>query len=177
MPEHTVQFLPSGQTASFEEGTNIRDAALELGIIIESTCAGIGTCAKCKVKMERGVSPLAEVERQLLAPHEIAKGIRLSCQARLTGDAICIVPQESQAFGMQIMTEGRQGHFPLNPDIRKRTVRIPEPRLGDKYFDFSVLLRELDLPPQAQLETVREIPFLLRDNDFTVTAVVDGSAS
>ena len=174
MPEHTIHFLPSGQKAAFEDGTNIRDAALELGIIIESTCAGIGTCAKCKVKMEGGVSPLSEVERQLLAPYELAKGMRLSCQARLTGDAVCVVPQESQIFGMQIMTEGRRGRFPLNPDLRKKVASLPEPSIGDKYFDFSVLLRELNLPPQTDLGTIRDLPFLLRDNNFTVTAVMDG---
>ncbi|NIS44959.1 MAG: 2Fe-2S iron-sulfur cluster binding domain-containing protein, partial [Aliifodinibius sp.] len=84
--------------AYFEEGTNFRDAALELGLIIESTCAGIGTCAKCKVIIQEGASPATKVEELLLTPKEIAKGMRLSCQALLRGDSVCIIPRESQLF-------------------------------------------------------------------------------
>jgi len=47
MPDHKVLFLPGKKTARFEAGTTFRDAAPELGLIIESTGAGLGTCAKC----------------------------------------------------------------------------------------------------------------------------------
>jgi uncharacterized 2Fe-2S/4Fe-4S cluster protein (DUF4445 family) len=196
MPEHKIIFLPSKRTAYFEEGTTFRDAALELGIIIESTCAGIGTCAKCKVVIQGGVNPPAKVEEQLLAPQELAKGVRLSCQALLKGDSVCVVPQESQAFGDQIMTEGGKGRFPLDPDIRKILVQVPPAELGEKYFDFERFLSQLQQSASydshftfydsrftfyvsrftfyvSRFSTVRDIANLLRNNDYQVTAVVD----
>jgi uncharacterized 2Fe-2S/4Fe-4S cluster protein (DUF4445 family) len=177
MPEHKILFLPSRKTAHFESGTTFRDAALELGIVIESTCAGIGTCAKCKVNIKEGVCSPAKVEEQLLTPQELAKGVRLSCQARLTGDSICVVPQESQIFGDQIMTEGRKGRFALDPDVKKILVQVPPAELGEKYFDFEKLLAQLQQRgrriSQYDFHAVRSIAPLLRDNDYRLTAVVD----
>jgi len=177
MPDHKILFLPGKKTAHFEAGTTFRDAALELGIIIESTCAGLGTCAKCKVNIKDGVTPPATVEEQLLAPPELAKGVRLSCQARLTGDSVCIVPQESLTFGDQIMTEGTTGRFAFNPDLKKIPVAVPPAKLGEKYFDFEkllMLLRQNGFPiSRYRFQPVRKIAGLLREQDYKVTAVVD----
>ncbi|MGH7451441.1 MAG: ASKHA domain-containing protein [bacterium] len=187
MSEHKILFLPNKKTAHFEEGTTFRDAALELGIVIESTCAGIGTCAKCKVNIKEGVCSPAKVEEQLLTPQELAKGVRLSCQARLIGDSVCVVLQESLIFGDQIMTEGRKGRFALDPDLKKILVNVPPAELGEKYFDFERFLSQLHqqlFTPHAShftphvsrfnFQVVRKIAHLLRDNDYKVTAVVDG---
>lgn len=177
MSEHKVTFLPHRRTGFFEEGTSLRDAALELGIVIESTCAGIGTCAKCKVNAKEGVTPHAPVEEELLTPQEISKGVRLSCQAKISGDCVCLVPQESQTFGDQIEIEGSKGHFPLDPDIRKIALTIPEPQLGEKYFDFEQVLSQLHKSgiriANYNFHAVRTLPSLLRSNNFCITAVVD----
>jgi uncharacterized 2Fe-2S/4Fe-4S cluster protein (DUF4445 family) len=179
MSEHKILFLPSKKTAHFEAGTTFREAALELGIIIESTCAGIGTCAKCKVNIKEGVNPPAKVEEQLLTPQELAKGVRLSCQARLTGNSVCVIPQESLGFGDQIMTEGTKGRFPPDPDLKKILVTVPPAELGEKYFDFEKLLAQLQQRGHRishyHFHAVRKIAHLLRDNDYRITAVVDGS--
>jgi len=177
MPDHKILFLPGKKTAHFETGTTFRDAALELGIIIESTCAGLGTCAKCKVNIKGGVTPPATVEGQLLTPPELAKGVRLSCQARLTGDSVCIVPQESLTFGDQIMTEGKTGRFTLNPDLKKICVHVPPAELGEKYFDFEKFLTLLQqrgcYVSRFNFYAVRKIAGLLREHDYQITAVVD----
>ncbi len=178
MPEYKVTFLPNRRTGFFEEGTSLRDAALELGIVIESTCAGIGTCVKCKVSAKEGVTPFAPVEEELLTPQELAKGVRLSCQAKIVGSCACVVPQESQTFGDQIEIEGSKGHFPLNPDVRKIALAIPEPQLGEKYFDFERVLAQLQERgihiSDYDFYAARALPALLRANRFCMTAVVDG---
>ena len=177
MSDHKILFLPGKKTAHFEAGTAFRDAALELGIIIESACAGLGTCAKCKVNIKDGVTPPATVEEQLLTPPELAKGVRLSCQARLTGDSVCIVPQESLTFGDQIMTEGKTGRFTLNPDLKKICVYVPPAELGEKYFDFEKFLAQLQqrgcYVSRFNFSAVRKIAGLLRNHDYKITAVVD----
>jgi uncharacterized 2Fe-2S/4Fe-4S cluster protein (DUF4445 family) len=177
MSEHKVTFLPSRRTGFFEEGTSLRDAALELGIVIESTCAGIGTCAKCKVNAKDGVTLHAPVEEELLTPQEIAKGVRLSCQAKIIDNCVCVVPQESQTFGDQIEIEGSKGHFPLEPDIRKIALTIPEPQLGEKYFDFERVLAQLQDAgihiSDYDFRVAQFLPSLLRNNNFHITAVID----
>jgi uncharacterized 2Fe-2S/4Fe-4S cluster protein (DUF4445 family) len=174
MPEHRITFLPAGQSASFEEGVNFRDAALAVGVLIESTCAGIGTCAKCKVRIQGGASEPARVEHELLSPGELSQGVRLSCQALVTGDSVCVVPRESQAQGMQILSEGLRGAFPLHPDIRKIFLALPEPVLGAKYFDAEHLLHHLRLDRPPALSVLQPLPGLLREHHFQVTALVDG---
>ncbi|HEX9655125.1 MAG TPA: 2Fe-2S iron-sulfur cluster-binding protein, partial [bacterium] len=177
MPEHKILFLPSKKSAYFEAGTNFRDAALELGIVIESTCAGIGTCAKCKVNIQEGAAPPTGGEKELLTPKELAKGIRLSCQARIESDGVCVVPQESQLFGDQIVTEGSKGHYQLAPDLRKVVVNVPPAELGQKYFDFEQFMTQLRDKAVAvadyDFHVVREMVELLRQNNYQVTAVVD----
>lgn len=180
MALHKVLFLPSRKTGHFETGTNLRDAALELGIVIESSCAGIGTCGKCKVQVHEGVSALTLVEEDVLTGPERSQGFRLSCQAEISGLCVCVVPEGSQTFGDQIMAEGRKGRYLLNPDVRKLMVRLPEPKLSDKYFDFDQL-REALWGQGVQisnydLETVRTLSRVLRDSQFTVTAVIDGTS-
>ncbi len=174
MADHRLTFLPSHQSATFEEGINVRDAALELGIVIESTCAGIGSCAKCKVQVHGGVSAPSGVELELLTPQELAKGVRLSCQARLVGDSVCVIPEESLVRSVQILSEGQKGRFPLAPDIRKISLHLPEPQLGEKYFDYEQLLRHLGLKHTTHLPAARALPGLLRSHDFHITATVEG---
>ncbi|MFQ6615587.1 MAG: ASKHA domain-containing protein [Fidelibacterota bacterium] len=179
MPEFKVLFLPSKKTGYFETGTTFRDAALDLGIIIESTCAGIGTCAKCKVNLKGGGGRPARVEKELLTPGEISKGMRLSCQASVKGDAVCIVPEEARAFGDTIMTEGVKGRFPLNPDTKKIHTAVPPARLGEKVFDLDRLMETLSKKGQDvtrfHLEGIRNLGNLLRDHDQEVTVVLEGN--
>lgn len=173
MPEHQILFLPSRQRSSFEEGTTFLDAALEIGILIESTCAGLGNCAKCRIVIPNGAVAAGSVEQTLLAPHELEKGVRLSCQARISGPAVCIVPETSRLLGDQILTEGHRGQVAVSPDIRKHFLTLTEPELGQKYFDAEVLARRLGCPVHHNLRAVRDLPGLLRANNFSLTAVLD----
>jgi uncharacterized 2Fe-2S/4Fe-4S cluster protein (DUF4445 family) len=173
MSEHRILFLPARQQSSFEDGTTFLDAALELGILIESTCAGLGTCAKCKVTIPNGATPAGETEQQLLSSQELAKGVRLSCQARIASKGVCVVPETSRLLGDQILTDGQRTTVVLRPDIRKVFLKLAEPELGAKYFDAEEFARSVGLPVNQNLRAVRQLPTLLRSNDFSVTAVID----
>ncbi|MDE3059205.1 MAG: DUF4445 domain-containing protein, partial [Bacteroidota bacterium] len=126
---------------------------------------------------KEGVTPHVPVEEELLTPQEISKGVRLSCQAKIAGNCVCVVPQESQTFGDQIEIEGSKGHFPLDPDIRKIALTVPEPQLGEKYFDFEQVLSQLQKTgiriSKYTIHTARQLPALLRNNNFHITAVID----
>jgi len=178
-PKTKAHFLPSQKSACFEPGITFIKAALDLGILIESNCAGLGTCAKCKVRIQEGASALTSVEKSLLTQQEITNGIRLSCQAKLSADSVCLVPEESLLLGEQIDIEGKRGQFRLQPDIKKVFLQLPKPQLGQKYFDLehvvSHLSTELGCALSYDFRLAAGIPRLLRENNFAVTATVDGN--
>ena len=57
------------------------------GFFVAHPCGGRGTCGKCVVTLEGAVSDPNDAERGI--------GKRLSCQARLLGDATAILPNTS----------------------------------------------------------------------------------
>ncbi|RMD97461.1 MAG: DUF4445 domain-containing protein, partial [Calditrichaeota bacterium] len=177
MAEFRIRFLPGRKSAVFEKGITLRDAALALGILIESDCAGIGTCGKCKVEVKGKLNPPTAVEKKLLSRQELQKGIRLSCQALLVNPCTVIVPQSSTSIGDQILTESGLQQTPLNPDIRKVRVELPEHRLGEKYFVFEQLLTALRqkniLVAHFPLSAVRDLTQWLQQGKRTLTAVID----
>jgi uncharacterized 2Fe-2S/4Fe-4S cluster protein (DUF4445 family) len=177
MAKHKVTFLPGKQSSDFEAGISLLDAALELGVVISSSCAGIGTCAKCRVIAKEGVSQPTPVEADSLSAGEIAQGTRLSCQARLEGDCLCIIPPESRAFGDQIMVEGVQGNFPLEPELQKKSLEVRPHQVGEKYHHFEALLTALVQSGTELLTTdlsaARQLPYALKQGAQRVTAVLE----
>ena len=179
MPEHKITFLSQNKSGFFEHGTTLRDAALELGILIESSCAGIGTCAKCKVVVKAGGSPLTEAEKQLLSRRELEKGVRLACRAEIAEECLCMVPDTSLPFAQEnrIQVSGVDILSELQPEVRALPVPIKHPTLGKKYFYFDQLLDALrssgvevqDSDPQA----IRDLPNVLSHHE-QLYAVVCG---
>jgi uncharacterized 2Fe-2S/4Fe-4S cluster protein (DUF4445 family) len=66
-----LTFQPSGRRGSAAPGQDLLSVARALGVEIESTCGGKGTCKKCRVHLEspaNSVSPATEVEERALEP-------------------------------------------------------------------------------------------------------------
>ncbi len=152
MTNYTLTFEPSQKQGNFPQGVSIRDAALELGILIESPCAGLGFCGKCKVKIPDGAGPVTAAERVKLTQDELDSNVRLACQATLQSDITCVIPQENQVLPEQISVAGLQGHFPLNPDVQAISLNVPKPQLSDKYFLWEALQQELQKSGYSQVQ-------------------------
>jgi len=178
MAQRRVTFLPDRRSSLFDEGVSLRDAALELGIVIESSCAGIGTCGECRIEVAEGATPPTTTELDLLTPDELKRGIRLSCQAQVQSDCTCTILPESRVAGDQILEHGLTSEFRLDPDCTKFPLDVPPPRLGQKYFDLEALLAAVSgqraaVSVQPSLNLIRRIPSVLRASNHKVTAVVD----
>src|SRR6476661_6633470 len=104
-----VVFTPSGKRGRFPVGTPLLQAARALGVDIDSVCGGRGLCGRCQVLIAEGefakhgvrsgahsVTPVSEVEWRYASKHELKAGRRLSCSARIQGDAVVDVPSDSQ---------------------------------------------------------------------------------
>ncbi len=170
-----VVYQPYDKHTRVPPGTTLFSAAHWIGLPIDSTCGGRGTCGKCKVQVLEPGTEVTVADRRQLASAEIEDGWRLSCQARVHQDTTCVVPQLLRVPKAATMGVGRL--VLLDPSLRKVYVESPEPQLEDQRSDVERLRDALtaegfDLT--VDLPALRNLPQALRDADFKVTAVIAG---
>ncbi|MGG1659638.1 2Fe-2S iron-sulfur cluster-binding protein [Brevibacillus sp. NRS-1366] len=80
-----ITFLPGGKSIKARPGQTIVSAAAAARVVIPQRCGGHASCLMCRVVIESGelTSPTA-LEVRKLPEQDIAKGIRLGCQAKAT---------------------------------------------------------------------------------------------
>lgn len=78
-------------------GQNLWEVLLANGLMPAGLCGGLGTCGKCKVKVEGTRRPPAEKERLQLLPEENKKGIRLACHIEVEEPLKITLENESAA--------------------------------------------------------------------------------
>ena len=150
--EHRVVFQPSGRRGDVPEGAILLDAARDLGVEIESICAGQQTCGKCKIMVEAGsfqkygiqssaehLSPMGEAERAYWERRKISGDYRLSCAARVQGPLVVAVPEESQARKQIVRKSATERVIELDPAIRQYYVNVQPSTLGDSRGDWELL--------------------------------------
>ena len=143
MKKHRVIFQPSGRRGEVPDGTDLLDAARNLGVDIESICGGKGTCGKCKVRVEEGffekdsmdsrmehLSPLTDVERKFLKPSD-GPGMRLACAAHAHGDVKIFVPEKSRAGKQVVRKAARELNIAIDPAVKTYFVELPKPSLHE----------------------------------------------
>jgi uncharacterized 2Fe-2S/4Fe-4S cluster protein (DUF4445 family) len=170
-----VRYLPFDRVTRVPPGTTLFSAAHWIGLPIDSTCGGRGTCGKCKVRVVEGRTEAETADHRLLRPAEIADGWRLSCQARIYEDMTCEVPQLLRVPKAATMGLGRL--VILDPNVRKVYLELAEPTLEDQRSDVMRLKEALTAEGHdmvAGVPVLRTLPHVLREADFKVTAVLAG---
>ena len=184
-----VVFMPSGRRGHFAEGTTILEAARDLGVGIESICSGRLTCGKCKVRVEAGqfakdaitsaadhLTPAGGDERDLLhAMH--ADDCRLSCTARVTGDVLIYVPEESRAHKQIIRKAAGERVIDIDPAVRQVYVQVEDAALGEHRGDWrrvqDALEREAGLVDLTiDLPALRKLQPALRQAKRALTVII-----
>ncbi|GIL12075.1 MAG: drug:proton antiporter [Chloroflexota bacterium] len=171
-------------------GTTVLDAARALGVEIESICSGRLTCGKCQIAPEDGqfakhaisssaghLSPPDDAERAFAAAHGIdLSQRRLSCVARVIGDVLMTVPEESQTRKQVIRKEAGEITVEVLPAVRLYYVEVEPAYLGSP-GDWERLqtalaenhhLRGLTIDPAA----LRRLQKTLRQGSWAVTVTV-----
>jgi uncharacterized 2Fe-2S/4Fe-4S cluster protein (DUF4445 family) len=203
---YTVVALPSGRRGQVAAGTNLRAASRSLGADIESICAENATCGKCKVLVENGffeqygvtssrenVSPAAAEEleyfahcQKLLSAHAWEVGqVRLACQAKIRGDVVITIPEESRGNKQIVRKSARERRIEIKPSIRKVLVEMNPPTLSNPKADWERLASgiatsiglirggEPDLPRAKDLTIdyacLRTLSATLREANWRVT--------
>ena len=209
MKKHQVILQPSGRRGHIDDGTSLRAAARELGVEIESICAENATCGKCKVLVEQGtferygitssrdhLSPVTADEADYFARRpnllqsqgwEVGQ-VRLSCQAKVHGDVLISVPEESQGNKQIVRKSATQRKIDIKPSIRKYLVEMAPPSLANPHADRERLVGALgnsmslvrrgdsNIPTPDSLtmdySVLRTLSDILRMGDFKATVSV-----
>ena len=170
-----VRYLPFERTTRVPPGTTLFSAAHWIGLPIDSTCGGRGTCGKCKVRIVQGCPDPETADHRQLRPAEIADCWRLSCQARIYEDMTCEVPQLLRVPKAATMGLGRL--VILDPNVRKVYLELAEPALDDQRSDLQRLRDALSVEGHDMVATIavlRTLPRVFREAEFRVTAVLAG---
>ncbi len=173
----TVTFKPGGETGRVEPGQTVLDVAQQLDVSITAPCGGRGRCGRCRVIVPNGCQEPTQAEHDLLTGEELRNGVRLACEAILIADAQVIVPSDSRTVDSKILSEDTGRHFELSPNVAGRRLKLPEPSLADQRSDAERVADGLGVPV-AELDidhvALAEMPVVLRDNAFEITAIMVG---
>lgn len=184
MEKATVRFLPENVIAESHTGALLLDVALDAGIFLPASCGGAGSCGRCKVRVVEGAVEAETLEK--IRPEERAQGYVLACQTRLTGDVVVEIPKvkvgrkvipRDEAERMRLTA--RPMESPIVPDIDPMGIRIHmeqrPPMPHDNVSDLDRTIRTLKVnheltPVTANFDSVRELPFAVREEDWKLTA-------
>ncbi len=171
----TIEFQSHRKVTRVPPGMSIFNAANWIGLPIDSTCGAKGTCGKCKIRILQGHKGITNADLRVFSAEELAAGWRLSCRAEAYEDSVCDVPQLMGNPKAALMGFGR--HVILNANVHKIYLSLSEPSLEDQRSDFSRLrdaLAEEGFEVQTSLNLLRQLPAILRQAGWQVTAVVVG---
>ena len=172
-----VTYLPFDRSTRVPPGTTLFSAAHWIGLPIDSTCGGRGTCGKCKVRVQGRPTDVTTADARQLRKDELAEGWRLSCQAHIHEDMTVEVPQLLRVPKAATMGLGRL--VILDPNVRKVYLELEPPTLHDQRPDV-VRLRDAltveGLDMTVDMAVLGSLPSVLRHADFKVTAVLAGDS-
>lgn len=170
-----VRFLPDARVSRVPAGTTCFTAAHWIGLAIDSTCGGQGTCGKCRVQIADGDHPISTGDREYLTSEEIDQGWRLACLLPVEEDLVCTVPAVIELPRTATSGEGRE--VDVEPWLRKIYLELERPSSADTRSDAERLqtdLRAAGFEVDWDLATLSEIPGTLRKSGFKATICLAG---
>ncbi|MCX5895881.1 MAG: ASKHA domain-containing protein [Proteobacteria bacterium] len=173
---HTITFLPENKTIQVEDRRTIFET-IELdnqhGIELRFACGAEGICQKCKIRAFQKMGPLTPTEIGCLSDEELARGIRLSCQARVIQDTQVEIIYK-QPFSIKIVDEHPAVAFDLSPRVKKIYIQAEAGLLSEEKFMHELLDSiSRDAPPGTISEIVQqEIIDIFNNQASGCTAVV-----
>ena len=187
---YLVVFEPSGRRGRINEGKTILEAAQNLGVDLQNVCGGKAQCGKCKVLIVEGgteqhkiishidnLSPAEEAEKKVLDSQQLKNGWRLACQARIGGDVIVFVPDESQADSQIIAKAPGKRTIDIKPAVKHYCMALRPADLNDPTADWERLKFALCETPglndlKADYHLLCNLQDIMRNDHWKVTASV-----
>ncbi len=187
MKQHSVVFLPSDIKVMVDDGSTILSAARMGDEAIETICGGKASCGKCKVRILEGKNnkhnivstmghllPLTDEEQNYSKRHRIEHDQRLACQAKIKGDVVVMVPEESRIRRLVVQKETGEKTINLDPAIRKYHITIAPPDLENSRTDWDILQKSIEdkyslCDLSIDREALESLPKILQESNGEVT--------
>ena len=117
-----VAFLPERRISEVPRGTTVFVAAHWIDLPINSTCGGMGTCGRCRVRLSDPRYPINAVDREWLTPMELSQGWRIACRVEVEESLECWVPEPMRMPLSAIAGRGRP--VAVEPAVKKLPVNL-----------------------------------------------------
>ena len=173
----TIEFQPLGLRLKANGPLNALDAARQAGIQITAVCGGEGTCGKCVIQIldSKTTHPATAADQKHLSPQQLEAGFRLACMATLSDEIRIYIPASSILEDQIMQTEGSATQGTLMPAVIQKSISLESAHLNDLVSDFSRIKKETgDFSLQADLEVIRLIPSMLRENGWNINLIRRG---
>ena len=191
-----IVFTPSGLQGRVTRGTNLLQAARQLGVDIDSVCGGRAMCGRCQIDVGKGafvkhgifssqgaLSQRSMSETRYAEKRDLLDGRRLSCQCKVTADVVINVPATSQVHNQLVRKEADNRVIELAPPVRLCFVEVREPDMHEPSGDLRRLAEAIKkhwpnrvtAPIRCDLHVLKQLQRTLRAGKWQVTvALRDG---
>ncbi|WP_324823319.1 ASKHA domain-containing protein [Sinanaerobacter sp. ZZT-01] len=176
-----ITFKPSGIEYELNEALTLLETAERAGVLIDGSCAGKGTCGKCKVRILQGkMGQLTDAEETALTDWEKEEGYRLACCIKPESDLVILVPGihggSTRKKDMTILPDD----FVIEKTVVKTALQIKKASLEYQKSDADRILealREKDksfaaLKVEFHKSLLQKIPEILKEKDENITLVI-----
>lgn len=170
--EHIVRIYKNGQFVEekAQHGSNLLGFLREKSVVVSAPCGGSGTCGKCRVRISGQLEKPSDKEKGLLGTSAVEKGYRLACYCSIDSDIDVYVSETSDEAN--IMTSGKERVIELEPPVYKKYIEMNVPNIHDQAADMDRVLSFINsVVPVRSLKLLRELPDIIRQNDFKATLV------
>jgi uncharacterized 2Fe-2S/4Fe-4S cluster protein (DUF4445 family) len=185
-----VLFMPSGKRGRFAVGTPVLEAARQLGVYVESVCGGRATCGRCQVSVQQGnfakhgitsstdhLSEVGAKEERYDRVRGLPEGRRLSCSARILGDLVIDVPQDTVINAQVVRKAVDERVFDRNPAVRMCYVEVEQPDMEKPLGDLDRLKLALSTDwhfdnIEVDFHLIPQVQQILRKGEWKVTAAI-----
>lgn len=180
MSEFKIRFMPEDVTVNAASEEILLAVAARAGLHINASCGGEGVCGRCRVKLEEG--GLIAEPVSFLSQDEYNQGVRLACRAKVNGDAVITIPEESRADPSAFKKESLAVETVASlsglsdPMVTQIKVTVTPPSHDDNLSDLERVLAVLEATLGHSLEVTPEalpqLPKALRDGEFSLFCTV-----
>ncbi len=92
-----VLFLPTNKSVAFRPGETVLELSDRVGMGIQTSCGGMGTCGACRIFVDGAIESLPErnhLEQELADYRDFQPNERLACQIEACEHLVIRVPKD-----------------------------------------------------------------------------------
>lgn len=152
-----IVFTPSGRQGEVAAGTNLLQAARQMGVDIDSVCGGRAMCGRCQISVGDGqfakhginssassLSAAGASEQRYAEKRNLPADRRLACQCRIEQDVVIDVPASSQVHNQLVRKAADNREIELLPPVRLCFVEVREPDMHEPSGDLRRVIEALE---------------------------------